>query len=76
VLPQVSVYPNPFSDNIHVISNYSGNMVIYDVLGQQVFIAPVSLGDETHDLSHLRTGLYIVEISTSTGNQVIKIEKR
>ena len=66
--PSVSIYPNPFEDQLHVSvnSNQPAEIVLYDMLSrkllQQEFMNSVSLST-----SQLAPGIYICEIRNNKG---------
>ena len=68
-LTDVSIYPNPAVSTFRVQSSEKiSTVVIYDLLGAQVFENPVSGQFEVGvDISALQSGIYLVEIRTSDG---------
>ena len=77
----ISVYPNPTSDIIHVniksnlASNTNNHIIVYNTLGTIVKKSPISVSEMTISLSNLPSGIYILE----TGNDVysrVKVVKR
>ena len=66
----VSISPNPATDVLNLDMNFEKtndlNVQIFNNIGQAVFskkLPNILRGVETLDLSHLKTGVYIVEIS-------------
>ncbi len=70
----ITIYPNPADDYIHVNSNDVNCIEIYSLTGQ--LVAVNASGDNGLDISHLSTGNYIVRIYTSQGVQAQKLMKR
>ena len=81
----LSVYPNPFADNITVElpENKSGQIVIFDMQGRAIWRDPDSHHRERAilDLSHLESGMYSVEFLPEKNeerliytSQVVKLE--
>lgn len=66
------IYPNPTS-GIFTIENAKGTtIVIYDVVGKEVYRANVGTNRQQIDISSLPNGVYMAHITNSTGNQVVK----
>ena len=66
------IYPNPTS-GIFTIENAKGiTIVIYDVVGKEVYLANVGSNRQQIDISSLTNGVYMAHITNSTGNQVVK----
>ncbi|MDI9256436.1 T9SS type A sorting domain-containing protein [Flavobacterium sedimenticola] len=73
----LKVYPNPVSNGVVFVettTNAEKNIVIYDVLGKQVF--NTTTADNNINVSALKTGVYVVKITeegkTATTKLVIK----
>ncbi len=60
---EFKVYPNPVSDKLHITGHHH-QIEILTVSGQSLYL---SSGSETHDLSHLPNGLYLLRIFANTG---------
>lgn len=71
----ISIYPNPFKDILHIsAAGYISSVNIFNILGQKV----VKVGLKTTgsiDLSHLKKGVYFVKVTTDLGNQTFKVIK-
>ncbi len=70
------VHPNPFNETINIHNNNKviEEVKIYDTLGQEVF---QSLNYQSEiDLSHLKSGLYILNLKTNSGEASFKIIKK
>ena len=64
------VYPNPASSTLHITGIDRGSSItVYDITGRQVMTN--SFADEIN-VSHLRDGLYLLNITTDEGEVVIK----
>ena len=80
---QVSVWPNPASDFIHIRNPYtnggaSARAVIFDMSGRVVLQTGLQPGINTLQVSGLSRGAYIITIHTPTGegyNQKLIIER-
>ena len=59
----IIVYPNPFNDNITVLSDvYDGNYVVYSIDGKQMLSGDFT--SKTIHLESLESGVFILEINT------------
>jgi len=73
----LTYYPNPIEDILNI--NYSDNITqinIFDILGKQKKSFDTNSKEININLSDLSTGIYLVELKTSTKKQVIKIVKK
>ena len=70
----ISVYPNPTSSIINIISDTEiKNIQLYDVQGR---ILQTTVGNSnTIDISDKNSGIYFLKISTENGSKVEKISK-
>lgn len=77
----VKVYPNPASStmNVQIANDYSGNaeLSISDLLGQKVSSSIVTLnnGKVNVDISELKTGIYLLDITVNNEYFVTQIVK-
>jgi hypothetical protein len=74
-----SIYPNPVSDqlNINLINKGINTIKIMNIMGAEVYSTVVDGKDHcTIDLSNLPAGMYIVNVSNSTGTNAKKIVKK
>lgn len=68
-----SVYPNPATDNVHIVAEDLEYITLFDLSGRIIREVSVS-GNETHlDLSDLGTGLYFLNVVTKSGSSVEKL---
>lgn len=70
---QVSIYPNPAKDILHItMSQFEGTVKILDMLGN-VLLKTIANGDEfTIGTSGLADGVYYVQLSSTAGGQITK----
>lgn len=76
-LSEYNVYPNPFYDNIQILSEKNDNsfdIKIYDYLGKLVFTKNQSF-DSEYDLHNLSTGTYFLRINDGKLVTVLKLLK-
>lgn len=75
--PEVSIFPNPFTDIVCVKSSFfqttDGSIAIYDLNGKRMLQVPHLYFQQNIDLTSLQPGTYILKISQ--GNQFIYQEK-
>jgi len=73
-IDQLKIYPNPAKNNIQ-IQNFnfnSGEIRIFNVLGKQVIYQTKNL-NKTIDISSLKSGIYIVKISSEGKSKTQKL---
>lgn len=70
-LLELSIYPNPASDKIYIVSNNTiDNIEVYDILGKRV----ITLKNVNEmDVSKLNSGLYLLKIWTGKQVQTKKL---
>lgn len=70
----ITVMPNPFTNNIH-INNKSNKIIehvrIFSIIGSEVYNQFGYGLDEEVDLSHLKNGIYFLEITQKNGEKYI-----
>lgn len=66
----VNVYPNPASDKIF-ISNFEGNLALYDTFGKLVLEQTYT--DGGIDIEQFQSGVYILRLTNSRATTTIKI---
>ena len=67
-----SVYPNPATDRVSVVSPVAAEAVLFDLQGRQVLSLTLAEGANTVDLTSLAGGIYMLRAN----NQVVKVVKR
>ena len=73
--PRVSVFPNPATDNLTLVSEVSGTAELKDLNGNTVGRFEVGKGFNHFDMSKLSSGIYALTLSTSGGVSSQKIIK-
>lgn len=77
VLNRLSVYPNPTTDNLKIVSEKPINQVaIYNLFGQLLFTKKYDSANVTIDLSQYARGMYLVKISSENSSIIKKIIKK
>lgn len=66
----IVLYPNPTSGLFFITSNLSVDVVVYNVIGEQLF---VGTNVKQVDLSNHPAGIYMVQLNTSEGTVIRKI---
>jgi len=73
---QLSIYPNPFNDNIFVSANNGGNIEIVDIFGKIIYCSELSDGINEISTSHFFKGIYFAKIQNKDNStQIFKIIK-
>ncbi|HOY32013.1 MAG TPA: T9SS type A sorting domain-containing protein [Bacteroidales bacterium] len=74
---QISIFPNPASDNMNIESNFGINNVrIFNDFGQLVLEQVLDGKSATLNISNLTEGLYFVEVTGENGKYTRKITVR
>ncbi|HYK46513.1 MAG TPA: C25 family cysteine peptidase [Parafilimonas sp.] len=73
----VTVFPNPFKEKINIVSNEKGVSIakVFTVTGQLLLQRNFS-GTTQLNIPNLSEGIYLVEITSSSGKQVFKLKKQ
>ncbi|MHC1707455.1 MAG: T9SS type A sorting domain-containing protein [Bacteroidales bacterium] len=61
---QISVYPNPASTYVQVLTNGKGTANIYDVTGKLVSSTQIILPSQIIDIHELENGVYILKVDS------------
>ncbi len=70
----VSIYPNPATDILVINTGFdSFQLELYSTPGVKIFEMPISNKDHRLDISSLASGLYLLKISSKTGQRSFKI---
>lgn len=73
----VKMYPNPVNDNFTVSADGTiENITFYNTLGQQVLTRDSSRNNETIDLSHFQSGIYIAKVTVDGKTSTERIIKK
>jgi len=79
---QMNVFPNPINDMLHVefslFNDYEVNLEVIDLVGKTVYSENLGIGKpgfQSHqfDLSHISSGMYVLNIKIGNFNHVEKI---
>ena len=77
---QISIYPNPASDFIYIQTvDTIENIQVFDILGKQISISqPISEINSTKklNLEQVRSGVYVIAITTNIQTYMFKIMKK
>ena len=73
----ISVFPNPASDKLQIVSDESiENVSIFNLLGQQVLMKYGTSNEVFVDVSNLTVGTYIVKVTANQSVKTLKIIKK
>ena len=69
IATKIEVYPNPVGDKLSIESAkyFNFNYEIYDITGKQYLSGKLNSNKASLDVSHLRSGIYILKITDSEG---------
>lgn len=73
----LSVYPNPTKNNWNVETNNASinSVEVFDILGKQVLLVPVTGSSVEISSENLGSGIYLAKINTDFGAKTIKLIK-
>ncbi|MDD4150466.1 MAG: T9SS type A sorting domain-containing protein, partial [Bacteroidales bacterium] len=69
----VSIYPNPASETINIVTDNAQTITITNLVGQIVKEISVANEIETIDVSSLNAGVYFVQLAKANETAVVKI---
>ena len=69
---QMSVYPNPATDQLGITVSQNADIVIYNIMGQVVMTAEGHAGGNTLNISNLTSGIYFVNAGSSTQKFIVR----
>ncbi len=74
----LSVYPNPTNDilNIKAINSTLSNLVLIDLQGRTILKQKVNSNNSQINLQNLPASVYLLQIETEKGKQIIKVVKK
>ena len=67
---KVSVYPNPFNENLNISTENAGVVNFYDLSGKLVSTSVLMKGTNSLNKSSLAKGVYIYQIKNTNGEVV------
>lgn len=73
--PGISIFPNPTTSEIHIYSQYEGQVMIFNQLGSLCTSKEINLGDQVIDLTPLPLGVYHLQMIFSDYRQTYKLVK-
>lgn len=71
----LTVYPNPFTNELHLTIKSNSEIEIFDLKGMLVYTSFLPLGETTLNLEKLKKGLYIMKLTDDSGFHQTKIMK-
>ena len=74
----VSIYPNPVNNNMTLnLGKYfsKSKAVLYNLAGQKIYTFQQKVQNETHNLSFLKRGIYLLKVDSDLGSKIFKIIK-
>lgn len=73
---EISIYPNPFKDQLNIRSQLSGTITLTDLTGKVVLEQRIDAGDTNIEIADLASGSYIANVSLANGDtQDLKLVK-
>lgn len=72
----VKVYPNPVNDILNISFEQGiSAVVVYNLLGQEVFSKPFNSNEVSINMSNLASGTYLVKVNAGNATKTVKIIK-
>jgi len=73
----LSVYPNPFADKVTISSEYSGegSYQLTDLTGKVVVQGAIVTENSVLSLSHIRKGVYLLQVKLGETSKTIRLVK-
>ncbi|MFR9164960.1 MAG: T9SS type A sorting domain-containing protein [Dysgonomonas sp.] len=72
----LNIYPNPFTDVLHITGAEDGTLQVMNVVGTVVHIQRIATADETIRLEQLLPGVYFFHVEKDGQTKVIKVIKK
>lgn len=75
-IADVTVYPNPATDEIHIdmLSNGNAHVNLYDLTGCKVYSRKVGDTSNVIDLSSVKNGIYVLEVQAGSKRKTMKFQ--
>ena len=67
---KVSVYPNPFNDNLNISTQENGVVYFYDLSGKSVSTSSLMKGSNSLNKSSLEKGIYLYQVKGKDGSTI------
>lgn len=73
--PRLVIYPNPTKENFLIDADIDGyfSLGIYDMAGQLVYESPKTISKQPLNISHLQSGIYLLEITSKGQTHIEKL---
>jgi len=77
---RVNVFPNPANDHLQLkiddVSFESGKILLFDILGKQVYSEAITSHQQTILLNNINGGIYFTKIILSNNSQTVSVTKK
>lgn len=75
-IADVTVYPNPATDELHIdmLSNGNAHVNLYDLTGCKVYSRKVEDTSNVIDLSSVKNGIYVLEVQAGSKRKTMKFQ--
>jgi hypothetical protein len=74
--PAVQVFPNPFSDVIHISSGAElQKIALYQADGKLIYTSELKDLEFSLETSFLRKGMYLLQVTTAKGVEIVNVVK-
>jgi len=73
---EITLFPSPFTNELHLHTNTTGELVLTDYSGKVIFTKTLTAGDSNISTSELPAGIYFTTFTTSNGVSRGKVMKQ
>jgi sugar lactone lactonase YvrE len=71
---KLSVYPNPCTDRLNIVSSFNGNAMLLDITGRVVWTSSNFVSPYTLSTSGISPGMYFLRITSESATEISKVE--
>lgn len=71
---KLSVYPNPCTDRLNIVSSFNGNAMLLDITGRVVWTSANFVSPYTLSTSGISPGVYFLRITSESATEISKVE--
>ena len=77
IVISLMVYPNPFTDKVSISSEFKGDGTyqLADLTGKVICNGLIEGGDTDITLSHIRKGVYLLQVKMGEGSKTFRLVK-
>lgn len=75
-IADVTVYPNPATDELHIdmLSDGNAHVNLYDLTGRKVYSSKVTDTSNVVNISSVKNGIYVLEVQAGNARKTMKFQ--